>query len=459
MKIFGKTKGKWLSLTVLMLILQCLPLSYIVQIAVPNDISKGIYNTGYSSRTFEKYSRSSDEDTVPLSSWHTFGGGASRTHLPSDTLLQISTPGLFSDLPGGTTSFASSLASFSGNIINFSQVPVVGKEQIIYAQGNTVEIYDVESRTRIWRANFSGSIWAQPAAGDIDNDGRCELVVFQNTGEGIILRPRIEWRNGSFILYQDQSQRDMLFNYSLPEGRWSSPYIQDVDSDGIKEIITAAGSNLYILSGINNTTKVSASLQGECRSSPSSTAGYIVVSSFNDTAQEMYLECFIVSGSSQLSLSRLWNRTYPASNSVASLLSTYPYPSPVVQDTSVFMIVQTGTGRCELSCLNITSGQQRWNKTFSSWLGLSTPSLVWSESSADGTIFLPLSSPLIGVTSQTRLLALNATNGNERWYLDLPLAINGYTLSSPVILKPLSFDGGSGGNCCFWLCQLYAYCS
>ena len=93
-------------------------------------------------------------------------------------------------------------------------------------------------------------IWATPALGDIDGDGKLEVVV-----EGFDRRIHAWHSNGTYVsgwpIFRDNGDH-------LLRGGWSSPALGDIDGDGLPEVIVGTDSPLW--DGVNNPTYDNATL-------------------------------------------------------------------------------------------------------------------------------------------------------------------------------------------------------
>jgi len=148
--------------------------------------------------------------------------------------------------------------------INYADVNNDGKKELIWGAGWTstgsdyLYIYDVAASNLLWRSDDIEGPFYAIATGDVDGDGKDEIVAVSYESEsgydsGVILildaqTNKLKWKSsGSFM--------DMI---------WTGTYdvaISDVDNDGNNEIIVAADQTytgkIWIIDGKNHTIKSS----------------------------------------------------------------------------------------------------------------------------------------------------------------------------------------------------------
>jgi hypothetical protein len=148
--------------------------------------------------------------------------------------------------------------------INFADVNNDGKKELIWGAGWTstgsdyLYVYDVAASKLLWRSDDIEGPFYAIATGDVDGDGKDEIVAVSYESEsgydsGVILildaqTNKLKWKSsGSFM--------DMI---------WTGTYdvaISDVDNDGNNEIIVAADETytgkIWIIDGKNHTIKSS----------------------------------------------------------------------------------------------------------------------------------------------------------------------------------------------------------
>lgn len=148
--------------------------------------------------------------------------------------------------------------------INYGDVNDDGKKELIWAAGWTstgsdyLYIYNVPGNKLLWRSDDIVGPFYAVATGDVDNDGKDEVVAVSYESEsgydsGILLiidaqTNKLKWKcNGNFLY-----------------GAWEGLYnvsVSDIDNDGVNEIIVAADQTytgkIWIVDGKNHTIKSS----------------------------------------------------------------------------------------------------------------------------------------------------------------------------------------------------------
>jgi hypothetical protein len=148
--------------------------------------------------------------------------------------------------------------------INYADVNNDGKKELIWGAGWTstgsdyLYIYDVAASNLLWRSDDIEGPFYAIATGDVDGDGKDEIVAVSYESEsgydsGVILildaqTNKLKWKSSGTFLY-------MI---------WTGTYdvaISDVDNDGNNEIIVAADQTytgkIWIIDGKNHTIKSS----------------------------------------------------------------------------------------------------------------------------------------------------------------------------------------------------------
>ncbi len=108
-------------------------------------------------------------------------------------------------------------------------------EVVIGANTNYVYAFNGEDGTQLWAYNTGNTVVSSPAIGDIDSDGILEVVVGSTSGNVYALNGE----NGT-----------VLWTYSTTGAVYSSPAIGDIDNDGKPEVVVGSGDyNVYALNG------------------------------------------------------------------------------------------------------------------------------------------------------------------------------------------------------------------
>jgi outer membrane protein assembly factor BamB len=98
---------------------------------------------------------------------------------------------------------------------------------LICDKGNNVGAYQADGTLR-WKTNVGGrGIWTVPATGDLDGDGKCEVVV---TVRGV---SRDEQQTSWYVL---SAEGEILGSYAIGGG-FGAATIGDADQDGVLEVV------------------------------------------------------------------------------------------------------------------------------------------------------------------------------------------------------------------------------
>ncbi len=106
---------------------------------------------------------------------------------------------------------------------------------------NTLYAFDGKSGSLLWKFKTNGGIDSSPAIGDIDGNGKPE-VVFDSKDNNLYA---LNGEDGS-----------LLWKFETGKSVINSPAIGDIDDDGKLEVVFGSGDkNLYILDGTNGNLK------------------------------------------------------------------------------------------------------------------------------------------------------------------------------------------------------------
>jgi len=131
--------------------------------------------------------------------------------------------------------------------------------------GFTTNTGRVQSSILKWRFPFLGDIEASPAVGDINGDGQLEVVI--STFRGLVGAVR---GNSSGVIPGPIWQFDAAGTTEVGTPLiWSSPALGDVDGDGRVEVVVGSDNqNLYVLDGSTGNPKWIFPTTAKIRSSP-----------------------------------------------------------------------------------------------------------------------------------------------------------------------------------------------
>ncbi|WP_298815632.1 VCBS repeat-containing protein [uncultured Chloroflexus sp.] len=165
-------------------------------------------------------------------------------------------------------------------------LPISPITQPVLKRGNWVKIFRLSDGAVLQTLDAPGCVESSPALGDIDGDGRLEIVV--NVGwEGDSRIPHSEvvawdpensnpkWRT---IPYSANYDEDSSRRFNDPSGgNLQSPVIADINGDGIVEVLSANFWSVVILRGYDG-QQITCFLSPSCGSTPSLYAWYTLKS-------------------------------------------------------------------------------------------------------------------------------------------------------------------------------------
>ena len=208
-------------------------------------------------------------------------------------------------------------------------------EVVIGSNDSCVYALNGENGSYRWSYQTGGAIFSAPCLGEIDQDSLLEVVVGSADGKIYALNGE----NGSF-----------LWSYTTPNSIRSSPCLNDADADGLLEVIVGSDDNkVYALNGED----------GSLRWSHATGAGVVSTPACADINNDGFAEVVVGSGDSRIHVLRgktgdtLW--TYAAGGSVASS----PCIADIDQDTIPEVIF--GSADNHLYALNGENGSVLWS--------------------------------------------------------------------------------------------------
>lgn len=109
------------------------------------------------------------------------------------------------------------------------------KEVIVTSFSHFVEVFRLDG-SLVWRYNADDTIVSGAVVGDLDRDGRNEVVFGSDTSQNQFFDA------GGFVNILD-NQGSAKFRYHIDEVVWSSPVLADITNDGYLEVIVGTGLN------------------------------------------------------------------------------------------------------------------------------------------------------------------------------------------------------------------------
>lgn len=288
----------------------------------------------------------------------------------------LSTPTeLWSFAAGTGFSIASSAAL--GDINNDGKLDV-----IIGSEDSNVYALNGENGTLLWSFSTTpgGGVFSSPTLGDLDNDGTLEVVI----GSG-----------DSKIYALNGTDGTLLWNYTTGNNIVSSASLGDIDNDGKLEVVIGSDDNkLYALNGEDGSLLWSYQTSDRIRSS----------AALGDIDNDSKLE--VVFGGRD-------NKIYALNGEDGTLLWNYSTPSRVESSAALGDIDNDGKleviiGGSYVYALNGEDGTLLWEQTYG--LFRSSPALGDIDNDEKLEVIIGDSS-----SSSSKVYALNGEDGSILW--------------------------------------------
>ncbi|MBX7164742.1 MAG: DUF4214 domain-containing protein [Pirellulales bacterium] len=141
-------------------------------------------------------------------------------------------------LPGWPLRMPRNVANMSGAYGAIATGDLTGDgvpEIVVTSFSHFVDAYKLDG-TLLWRYNADDTILSGAAIGDLDRDGRNEVVFGSDASDSIY------FQHGGFINILDNTG-GAKFRYHIDEVVWSSPVLVDLNGNGTLEIVVGTGLN------------------------------------------------------------------------------------------------------------------------------------------------------------------------------------------------------------------------
>ncbi len=278
----------------------------------------------------------------------------------------------------------------------------------------------------LWEVELNNMTISTPVAGDVNNDGKVEVIVYTTHG---------------YLYCIDGTNGNILWSDKL-EGGIFLPGLCDVDNDDIPEIITASDNTVYCIDGSDG------SEQWECRINAgiSSWTGFmsvmrdldsdgnveIIVDGYSTRYNYEYgpLTVYCIGGSNG---SIKWNTTL-GNISLYTSRRIFIATGDANHDGCLDILLSVNdlvndTDPHKLFCLNGRDGSILWDKATE----LQYQSILLYDMNNDGFPEIYMA----GENSRTIVECINLSNGEDIWHVAAP----GTYLSAPLAIGDLYGKG------------------
>ncbi len=359
--------------------------------------------------------------------WEYLGGAAyspSLGDVDGDGKLEVVAGTYVFNGEDGTPVWSRNLNCFSSPAIG--DIDGDGKLEVVFGTSNS-RVYALngeDGTTAWWRATEASIVWSSPALGDVDGDGKLEVVV-GSTESGI-------GNTDNYVYVFNGEDGSVEWKISTGNQVWSSPAIGDVDGDGKLEVVIGSDDRkVYAINGKDGSISWSYQTGGLVRSSPSlgdldgdGTLEVVIgcydykVYAIKSTPSGEKIVWQGLAGTDFYRMksfplvSELWN--YPTGDDITSSSAL----GDIDEDGKLEVII--GSHDDKVYALNSEDGTELWNYATGSSISCS-PAL--GDIDGDGKLEVVVGS------DDNYLYALNGENGNLIWQFDTQSDVD----SSPAL--------------------------
>ena len=273
--------------------------------------------------------------------WPMFAHDSSHTGAAQASQKQVPTVGTKWDRSLIADSMGTVVGNFTGNVrsMNLSR-PFTGQLHCaVFSVGARVYVLEGEQGRTAWALNITGTFSAAPAVGDLDGDGRSDIVIASRTGALYAYEPVVYWNGTTFAWRGNNTSEEQLWNTTAATvgSVTSSSVVLDGLGSTATRVLVASSNGVFCLNGGNGTELWNRSLSGVPSATPAvyriGTQRNVVAAALNTTPSPDELHLYTMRGTNGAVIKHL---VLPVSVSlgtfVPSLLAVPFLPSPVAAD-------------------------------------------------------------------------------------------------------------------------------
>jgi uncharacterized repeat protein (TIGR01451 family) len=276
--------------------------------------------------------------TAPVQKWPMFAHDSAHTGAAPASARPVPTVGTKWDRNLFADSLATVVGNLTGNVraVNRSR-PFTGELHcsVVSIPGRVYALEGAEGRTA-WELNITGSFSAAPAVGDLDGDGRSDIVLASFSGAVYAYEPIVLWNGTTFGWWGNNTQDEQLWNTTdatVGSVTASSVVLDDLGSNGMR-VLVGSTNGVFCLDGSNGKELWNRSLSGASVATPAvyriGTQRNVVAASLNTTPPST-LHMYTLRGTTGAVIKHL---ALPVSITPGTYVppTVAFYPSPVAAD-------------------------------------------------------------------------------------------------------------------------------
>ncbi len=395
--------------------------------------------------------------------WPMFGRDASHSGEADAFDRGIANPGIKWERAVATQGIGTVMGNFSGNVMEENASFTWDDElhcAVYISTTNQVHVVEGKDGEDVWLLNITGTFSAAPALGDVDGDGRTDILLATRTGVLYSYEPVIRWNGTRFTWWGNNTAREQLWNTTAdPVGAVtaSSLVLDDLNSNGTDELLVGTSQGVFCMNARYGNELWNHTVSGNSISTPAvyqlGAQRNVLATSFNTTASPDELHVYTLRGTSGSLIRKV---SMELTTQMGTLLPPFTFmPSPVTADLDgqddgdeliIIQPYEDSTGRIMV----FKDGNLAWNSlAYNKSLGgssdlhhiaFATP--VVGDLEDDGTLDVVVASykPYIAPLSTrvyTNLSVFKGASGVRGWGADIDETVGvdlEWAISSPVLM-------------------------
>ncbi len=271
--------------------------------------------------------------------WPMFSRGADHSGLADTFDRGLTTPGVKWDRTQTVQGRSTAIGNFTGNVkaTNSSHQWDDQLHLAVYSTANQVRMVRANGQD-VWVLNITGTFSAAPALGDVDGDGRTDVMVATRTGVLYAYEPVIRWNGTRFTWWGNNTQLEQLWNttgQTIGGVTASSLVLDDLNNNGTDELLVGTSQGVFCMNARYGNEVWNFSVSGASISTPAvyklGTARNVVATSFNATPAPDQLHVYTLRGGNGALIKQVTMELTTAAGTF--LPPSLPFfPSPVTAD-------------------------------------------------------------------------------------------------------------------------------